>query len=227
MGLSQEECSGAKDEESKKHRRDQKSCVAAKETNATCCPLGRGMRWRNEREIGAYGDAGLSFLCGRVDDWILHQLEAVRVVFPRALVIARACASEGIESRWMAHGLLGGGTAEEGHVAAGPEIYLELAAVLGLMIVLSDALANLAGGKPDHGIQICVVVVRPLEDSDPEVALFEESVVTGKCLLDQIAEQVRITPAVAEERALKHPLQLAEHGLTIGIRGWMPLDEIL
>ena len=90
----------------------------------------------------------------------------------------------------------------------------------GFMVVLRDSLSGLDSGSPDHGIQVGIVVRFAAEHLNSERSLFQMARISIEGSPDHIAQQVRITFAVLEQRADEDSVQLLANGvpLSLGLR---------
>jgi hypothetical protein len=86
----------------------------------------------------------------------------------------------------------------------------KLIPVQGIVVVLSDSPAHLAGGYADDRIVVAVVVRSPAEEFAPEHSFFETIFLSVEGFLNDMAKEWCVSLALSEERARQHPLQLID-----------------
>ena len=78
------------------------------------------------------------------------------------------------------------------------QIDAQLGFVGGILIILSQPLANFGRRGPHHRIEVCVVIRLSAEHVDPERAFLQIARAPVQGVLDRIPQKVGITPAVFE-----------------------------
>jgi len=100
---------------------------------------------------------------------------------------------------------------ELGEVGADGDLDAKLLVVARLLIILGDALADLAGAGADDRVGVGVVVVGAAEDFDAEGAFFE-GVAAGEAVFDDVAEEGGVAFGAAEEGVGEEALELQADG---------------
>ena len=85
-----------------------------------------------------------------------------------------------------------------------------------VLIILREAFTDLGGGCADHRIEIRVVVRFTRKYLDAQGALLELPRMAVQRAFDYIAQEVRVSLAVLEERVGEYPLQLGLDRSTFG-----------
>jgi len=101
-------------------------------------------------------------------------------------------------------------TLEGRNVGPGRELDADLAGMGWIVIVLSQALADLAGGDSDDGVGVGVIAGRPPEDLHADGALLDLVGVTGEGLFDDEAEQNGIPSALGEKGMNEEQFELSK-----------------
>ena len=109
---------------------------------------------------------------------------------------------------------------KDGDIGADGELDHQLSNVGGVVVVLHQALAHLAGGDADHRIGIGVIAGGAAENFDADASLLELGGVALESLFDGISEQGRIALAVGKERVNEQPVQLLANGDGVWHRVW-------
>jgi hypothetical protein len=97
---------------------------------------------------------------------------------------------------------------EEGDVRTDRELDDQFAVVSGVVIVLREALSDLASGDANDGVGVGVVGGGPPEDFNSDASLLEVGSVPAESLFDDVGKESGITLAVGEERVSDKPLEL-------------------
>src|ERR1035438_7244846 len=93
-------------------------------------------------------------------------------------------------------------------VGSGTQIDAQFAIAFGFMVILSDSLADFAGGGADDGIGVRVVFGAAAKNSYPEGAFFERFALAGKVLFHDVAQQGDASFAALERRVCQQTFQL-------------------
>ena len=111
-----------------------------------------------------------------------------------------------------------GQTLEDWNVGAGRELDADLIAVAGIVIILSEAFADFAGGDSNDRIGVGVVAGRAAEDVHADGTLFDLIGVALQSLFDDEAQQGGITFALEEKRVDEEQFKLGQDGCFIRLR---------
>jgi len=84
--------------------------------------------------------------------------------------------------------------------------------VSGVVVVLRETLADFTGGDADDGVGVRVVGRGTVEDFDGNRALFDLLGLPIERLLDDVAQEGRVSLALEEERVREELFHLREDG---------------
>src|SRR5260370_25324789 len=100
-----------------------------------------------------------------------------------------------------------------------------------IVIVLSDALTDLAGRHTDHRIERQIVIGTAAEDVYPQRPFLEIARLPLQGTLHDVAQKIRISPAITESRTLQDAFELLAYGALVlagfqvrqsTVRNWTP-----
>ena len=88
----------------------------------------------------------------------------------------------------------------------------------GLVVILCDSLPDLPCGGANYGIEVCIVIRFAAENFNAKSSLFEVCRVALQTLFYDVAEQIGVPLAVAEQGIRKDALELLMDGLGFTLR---------
>jgi hypothetical protein len=115
-----------------------------------------------------------------------------------------------------------GPTLEDRDIGTGGKLTANFVAVGRVVIVLGEALANLAGGDADYRIRVGVITWRAAEDLHADGAFLDLVRVTVQSLFHDEAKQGWITFALEEKRVNEEEFKLGEDCGFLRLGLWEP-----
>ena len=106
---------------------------------------------------------------------------------------------------------------EDGDVGAGGEFDADAVLVCGVVVVLSEALADFAGGDADDGVGVGIVARDASEDLHADGAFLDLVGVAGEGLFDDEAEESGVTFALEKKRVSQESVEVGENGVFVGL----------